>query len=280
MKRRYAICNETFGAMPLEDALAMAASAGYTGWEVAPFMLGVDGVGATQIDRITPAARAAYRETVDRAGLQIVGLHWLLAKTRGFHLTTGDDSVRRHTAAYLGKLAELCRDLGGEVMVLGSPEQRNFPPSQTWQSAMDNAAEVLRGVAPVLRQTGVRIAIEPLGRREGNFLTTADEAVKLIQRVNDPNVRLHLDVKAMSDEPTPIPQIIANHADHTIHFHANDPNRRGPGMGEVDFAPILAALAQTGYEGWISIEVFDDSVGVEPMVRQSIANLEAAEPQQ
>jgi sugar phosphate isomerase/epimerase len=39
---RLAICNETFGEMPLEQAVEMAASLGYTGWEVAPFMLGRD----------------------------------------------------------------------------------------------------------------------------------------------------------------------------------------------------------------------------------------------
>lgn len=267
---QYGICNETFGEMPLGQALAMAHDAGYRGWEVAPFMLGHD------IESIRQTARDEYRRTVQDAGLNVIGLHWLLAKTEGLHLTTGDRNVRKKTAGYLGMLAELCRDLGGDVMVLGSPQQRNFPAEQTRQDAMTNAAEVLHLVLPTLRQTGVQIALEPLGRSEGNFLNTAAEGRELVSMVDDSCIGLHLDVKAMSDESESIENIIRDNADAMIHFHANDPNLRGPGMGEVDFKPIMRALADVHYDRWISVEVFDYSPGVETLVRQSMMNLVAA----
>lgn len=267
---RYAICNETFGDLSLDESLAMAKDAGYLGWEVAPFMLGDDPIA------ITPAKRTDYRQKVSDAGLTIIGLHWLLAKTDGLHLTTDQRSVREKTAKYLGELAVLCHDLGGQFMVLGSPQQRNFPPQQSRLGAMQNAAEVLRSVAPVLHQTGVKIALEPLGRVEGNFLNTAAQCRELMQMVDDPSIGLHLDVKAMSDEPAEIAEIITDNADALIHFHANDPNLRGPGMGDVDFRPIMKTLDQIQYDGWISVEVFDYSPGVETLVRQSIANLESA----
>ena len=65
---------------------------------------------------------------VQAAGLETVGLHWLLAKTTGLHLTSPDSAVRRRTADYLADLARLCRDLNGRIMVLGSPQQRNLAP--------------------------------------------------------------------------------------------------------------------------------------------------------
>ncbi len=269
---KYAICNETFGDWPLDKALAYARQVGYTGWEVAPFML-TDNIGSFGADQ-----RAAYRSQVESAGFEITGLHWLLAKTQGLHLTTMDRSVREATTQYLIELAKLCNDLGGKIMVLGSPQQRNVPEGQSMESAMENAAEVIRGATDALGRLGVQIAIEPLGHEEGNFLNTAADARRLQAMVDCPHVQLHLDVKAMSDEPTPTPQIIRDNADAMIHFHANDPNRQGPGMGDVDFVPIFEALRDVGYDGWVSVEVFDYSPGVATLVTQSMKNMQAAAP--
>ncbi|TWU33712.1 sugar phosphate isomerase/epimerase family protein [Novipirellula artificiosorum] len=271
MPRRYAICNETFQDWTLDRATAYAKAAGYTGWEVAPFML------ASGPRQFSKSQRDDYRDTVVSAGLELVGLHWLLAKTEGFHLTTLDENVRRRTSDYFAELAEWCSDLGGDVMVLGSPGQRNLTEGQSMDQAMQNAAEVLAAVVPVLHQYGVRIALEPLGPAEGNFLNTAAEARRLQSMIASPLIGLHLDVKAMSTEQVPIDQVIRDNADWMIHFHANDPNLLGPGMGDVEFGPIFAALDQVGYEGWVSVEVFDYAPGVERLVTESMQNMIAAQ---
>ena len=267
---RFAICNETFQDWPWERALDLTLECGYTGWEIAPFTIG------GRVDQLPAARRQQLASQISRAGVEVVGLHWLLAKTEGFHLTTADQSIRARTADYLGCLAELCRDLGGSLMVLGSPLQRNFPPEMTHETAMDNARWVLEKVLPTLEQQRVTIAIEPLGPSEGNFLNHAADAVRIIERVNSPWIRLHLDVKAMSSAGRPIDQLIVENARHLAHFHANDPNRLGPGMGEVDFVPIFAALRQAKYDGWVSVEVFDYSPGVETLARESMQNMRHA----
>jgi len=263
----FAICNETFGDWPLEKALETAAKLGYTGWEVAPFMLNTDA------RLITATEREQYRHTVESFGLRVVGLHWLLAKTTGFHLTTNDAETREKTAGYLKELIRLCADLGGDIMVLGSPLQRNRPSDLTLDQAHSNAAEVLQSLDSTLAAHKIRIALEPLGPEEGNFLNTADEARILKKLISSNWIGLHLDVKAMSAEPEPVVDIIRKHADWMIHFHANDPNRLGPGMGQVDFAPILKTLRDVGYNGWLSVEVFDYALGPERLATDSIATL-------
>ena len=87
---------------------------------------------------------------------------------------------------------------------------------------------------------------------------------------------LHLDVKAMATDG-PATELIRKHAARTGHFHANDPNRRGPGFGETDFVPIFRALKERGYTGWVSVEVFDYSPDPETIARESLRYMRECE---
>jgi sugar phosphate isomerase/epimerase len=264
---QYAICNETFEGWEHTRICARIAELGYTGLEIAPFTL------AARITDVTPTQRAELRRQAQSTGIQIVGLHWLLARTEGFHLTSPDPSIRRRTGDYLAELAHAAADLGGNVLVLGSPAQRSYPPEITRVQAEDYALDSLGYCLKALEQRQVYLCLEPLSPAETNFLNTAAEAVALIQRLGHPYLRLHLDVKAMSSEDRPIPEIIHTHANWLAHFHANDPNKRGPGFGSTDFCPILQALADIRYSGWISVEVFDYTPDPDTIARESIRYL-------
>lgn len=261
---KLAICNETFQDWPFPKAFALAAECGYTGVEIAPFTI------APYVTEITASRRAEIRKQANQAGLEVIGLHWLLAKTEGFHLTSPDSAVRQKTAQYLGELARFCADLGGKLLVFGSPKQRSLLASVSRSEGMQYAVEVFRAVLPVLEKTDVVLALEPLTPVETDFVNTAAEAVQVIKMVDSPRCRLHLDCKAMASEKTPIPDLLRRHRDLLVHFHANDPNGQGPGFGRLDFVPILKTLRQIGYRGWISVEVFDYSPGIERLARQSI----------
>lgn len=272
-KFKYAICNELYESWPVEKSIDHMAALGYTGVEVAPFTLGENA------STITSAVRDDYRKRVEAAGMEIIGLHWLLAKTEGFHLTHPDADVRKRTADYMIELAKLCSDLGGSLMVLGSPQQRNLETGVTKSEAMLHALEVIRGAVPTMENLGVTLALEPLGPEETNFMLTAEEGIELAAAVDSPNVKLHLDVKAMSTEGKPFDQIIADSQDWTAHFHANDPNRQGPGMGDVNFDPIFRSLIDSNYQGWVSVEVFDYDPGIETLAGQSIRYMREIESQ-
>ncbi len=261
---KFAICNETFLDWPFEKAFAFARDCGYTGIEIAPFTVNED------VYQISPQRRREVRRQAEQAGLEVVGLHWLLAKTEGYHLTSPEETVRGATADYLKELARCCRDMGGSVLVFGSPQQRNLLPGVEREEGLEYAAGVFRAAMPVLVENDVTLAIEPLGPAEGNFLLTADEGARLVEMVDSPFCRLHLDCKAMSSESLPIPHIIRAHAGLLTHFHANDANKQGPGFGEIDFLPILEALHEVSYTGWVCVEVFDYTPGIERLARESI----------
>ena len=163
-------------------------------------------------------------------------------------------------------------------VVFGSPLQRNLLPGVSHDQAMGYASEVFRAAMPTIAECGVTLAVEPLAPAEGNFLNTAADGVRLVRMVDHPKCRLHLDCKAMSSEPKPIPDIIRANLADLVHFHANDANRQGPGFGKLDFVPIFAALREIGYDGWVSVEVFDYTPGIERLARESIEYMRRCEP--
>jgi sugar phosphate isomerase/epimerase len=261
---KFAICQELFENTPWSDQCRSIAAIGYTGIEVAPFAL------SEHPAQLSRSERLELRKTAESLGLEIIGLHWLLAKTTGFHLTSDDPDVRRATAGYLESLADLCADLGGSIMVFGSPAQRSLRPGLTREEGNDRAVEIFSACAPRLAERGVTLCVEPLTTKETNFINTCAEAVEIIRRVDHPAVALQQDVKAMLSEGTPLPKLIQEFAPLTRHFHVNDSNLLGPGMGSTDYVPIFEALQQTRYAGWISVEVFDYTLGAEKIARESL----------
>jgi len=276
---RYAICNELFADWDLRRACAFVAELGYAGIELAPFTFAPAGV-----DGLKPAELAAVRRSALDAGLEVVGLHWLLVGPEGLHLTATDPTVRGRTAKYLCALVDCCAELGGGTLVLGSPKQRNLAAGITAAQGLDLAADALAPAVERARQHGVRWALEPLPAQDTNFLNTLADCLELDARLGGgPALGVQLDVKSLCAEagdPTAPATVIARwrgQADRFAHFHANDRNLGAPGSGDVDYRPLFAALAACQYAGWVSVEVFDISAGPAALARDGLAYMRRME---
>jgi sugar phosphate isomerase/epimerase len=265
---KFAICNEIYQGWKLEDTLAHAARLGYAGVEIAPFTL------ANSVNDISGTERQRIRDLAARSKIAIVGLHWLLVKPEGLYLNHTDSSIRERTAKYFVDLVDCCADLGGTIMVVGSPKQRNLLPGVTREQAWDWTAATFGEAVKRAEDRAVTICFEPLSPAETNFINTAAEAIRFTRPFNSPRFKIIIDVKAMCSESKPIPQIIRESWPHFAHFHANDPNLKGPGFGAVDFKPIAAALKEVGYEGYVSVEVFKFEDGAEMIASRSIEYLQ------
>lgn len=266
---RFGMCNELFEGWEFAEVCSTLKALGYDGIEIAPFTL------SETISDLSASRRARLKTIIDDAGLKTIGTHWLLAHTEGYYLTSPDPLTRKRTGDYLIGLAELTRDLGGSLMVFGSPKQRSLLPGVTHDQATTYAEEVFARIIPRIAEFGVTFCLEPLAPAETDFLNTCDQAEAMIARVGHPNLVLHMDVKAQSAESeTTVPDLIRRHAARAGHFHAQDTNRQGPGMGEVDFGPIFEALVESGYDRWVSVEVFDYAPGAVETARRSIETLQ------
>ena len=266
---KFAICNEQFEGWDFGRVCRFVRSVGYEGLEVAPFTL------ASRVTDLSPDQLAGFRQDAAAAGIDILGLHWLLAKTEGLHLTSPDPDVRARLSEYLVALARVCHALGGHLMVFGSPKQRSLLPGVDHSQAFAFATEVFRSVMPAIADQGVAICMEPLSPVETDFITTCEEGARLVDAVAHPAFVLHLDVKAMSSEPTPVADLIRRYGARAGHFHANDANLRGPGFGDTDFTRIFQALDESGYRRWVSVEVFDYAPDPETIAIRSLAYMKA-----
>ena len=251
---RIALCNEVLGGMALERQCEYAAAVGYDGLEIAPFTL------STSPEKISTADAAKIRATVEASGLVVTGLHWLLVKPEGLSLTDPDAAVRTRTLAMMTHLIGLCAELGGAVLVHGSPKQRQIAPGETHAIALARLQDGLAQVALAAARVGVIYCIEPLSRRETELVNTIAEAAELVRSIDHPNLRTMIDCSAAGlTETDSIPSLIERWLPTGLiaHVQVNDPNRRGPGQGDMQFAPILAALKRHGYDGTVAVEPFD-----------------------
>jgi D-psicose/D-tagatose/L-ribulose 3-epimerase len=249
-----ALCNEVLGDMSLEQQCEYAARLGYDGLEIAPFTL------ADAPETISTAEAARIRRTVQASGLRVTGLHWLLVKPEGLSLTDPDAAVRARTIGVMARMTALCAELGGTVLVHGSPKQRQIAPGDTHAVALARMHDGLAKVARDAADAGVIYCIEPLSRQETAMLNTVAEAAELVRAIDHPHLRTMIDCSAAGlTEADDIPALIDLWLPTGLiaHIQVNDPNRRGPGQGNIKFAPVLAALRRHGYDGTIAVEPFD-----------------------
>ena len=264
---KFGICNEIFQGWKLEEAMAFAAKAGYDAIEIAPFTL------APFVTQISAAQREEIKAAAARQKIAISGIHWVLVQAEGMYLNHRELDVRKRTSKYLCELVDFCADIGGTIIVVGSPKQRNVLEGctyvQAWEWAQDTFEASLRRAV----ERGITICLEPLAPTETNFINTAEEAIRFVKQIGNPNFKVILDVKAMSSESKPIPQIIQESWPNFAYFHANDKNLKGPGFGDVDFVPIAEALKAVGYDGYVSVEVFKFEDGPAAIATGSIQYL-------
>lgn len=248
---KLSLCNEVVRELPFEGQCELAAELGYRGLELAPFTLG------EETYRMPAAERASVRRACADAGVAISGLHWLLVAPKGLSITTADAGVRQQTLEVMRLLVGLCAELGGDYLVHGSPAQRQ---SGSDPDAAARAEAAWAAVAEEARAAGVTYCIEPLARRETDFVNTVAEAAAIVQRIGNPALRTMIDTSAAAlAEAEPVAALVERWMPTGLvaHVQLNDSNRRGPGQGDDRFAPVLAALKRNNYAGWLAMEPFD-----------------------
>ncbi len=248
---RLSLCNEVIRDLPFDQQCAFAAAVGYQGLEIAPFTL------SDQPQELGSSDIAELRRSLGAEGLACSSLHWLLLAPKGLSITTSDEAVRKKTVEVMRRLVEMAAELGAEVLVHGSPAQRKLPDGEEAEGRA-RAMDCFRAAAEAAEAAGVVYCVEPLATRESNFINSLAEASAIVEEIGSPAFRSMIDCSATALGEGDVPALIERWLPTGIvaHVQVNDPNRRGPGEGDLPFAPILAALKRQDYGGWIAAEPF------------------------
>ncbi len=246
---RIALCNEVIREMEFAAQCEFAAALGYDAVELAPFTLG------EAPHMLGAEARRALRRAASDAGIAIASLHWLLVTPDGLSITSAEPDVRARTLEVMRRLVGFCAEVGGSVLVHGSPAQRRIADGED----AARGREAFAAIAEDAEAHGVTYCIEPLAPQATNFINTVAEAAEIVQAIDSPAVRTMIDCcAARQTEALPLDQLIDQWLPRGLigHVQVNDSNLRGPGQGDDRFAPALAALARHGYDGWVAVEPF------------------------
>jgi sugar phosphate isomerase/epimerase len=260
---RLAISNIAWPADEFDEHLALLEQLGVGGLELATSLIWPEPTAATS------RQRTELRERLASHNLAVVGLHSLL-RTRPEAALFETANQRRVLIDHLKLMADLCADLGGQVMVFGSPRCRRRG-RMTYTDALSVAAEACREVAEHAGERSVILCIEPLGPSESDFITCSEEGMDLVRLTGHPAFRLHLDAKAMKEAGENYHAAIGRNIADLCHFHVNDPGLTPPGSTGMDHEPIGRALRASGYSSCISIEMLSGNEPSTEVVRRSVA---------
>ena len=214
---------------------------------------GYDGVELPLFDG-TADHYKTLRAELDRQGLECSTVTVLTPETNPI---SPEASIRQAASERLKWAVEMNHILGSFAMCgpYHSP-LGEFTGSGPTAEEKSRAAEVLRGTAELAEQANLTLAIEYLNRFECYFLTTAKDALALVQAVDHPRFRCmydtfhaHIEEKNQRDAIHTVAPVMA-------HVHLSENDRGTPGTGQVDWDSAFTGLKEVGYDGWLVIEAF------------------------
>jgi sugar phosphate isomerase/epimerase len=170
----------------------------------------------------------------------------------GLSLTHASHEIRQRAYQFVCEMISFGAEFGAPA-IIGSMQGRwtnEVPRPQALEWLVRSLTEL--GEFAALRSTV--LIYEPLNRYETNLIRTVDEALETLPRELFQNVKLLADLFHMNIEESNIAAALRRGADCIGHIHFVDSNRKAAGMGHLDYRPIIQALEDIGYGGYLSAE--------------------------
>jgi sugar phosphate isomerase/epimerase len=256
---KLAFSTNAYLRFPFEDAASRIASIGYEGLELLADVPHAWPAG------LLPDSKRAILEAMEKTSLAFSNVNAFMMNAVNDYrqpywypsFIEPDEHYRRVRIDHTKRALSLCAELGAPHITTepGGP----IATGQTRQEAIDLFVEVLKPLAEHAHKVGVLLLIEP---EPGLLLETSDQYLEVAERVNAPSIGLNFDVGHAFCVAEDIPAAIAKLAPQIRHYHVEDISAERvhhhlvPGTGAIDFAEVFAAIKKTGYDGWVTVELY------------------------
>ncbi|QEG35657.1 sugar phosphate isomerase/epimerase family protein [Bythopirellula goksoeyrii] len=256
---KLAFSSNAYMQFSIEETIRRIAAIGYRGIELLADVPHAWPAG------LLPERREAIRQALSDQGLTISNINAFMMNAVAdprqpyWHpgWTDPDPHYRAIRREHTKRALQLAADLGAPHIT--TEPGGLLTDDQTRQGAADIFYEELMPCVEEASKLDVGLLIEP---EPELFIERFDEYLEFVERVDAPIVGLNFDVGhayCVSEEPQDwVPKM----AEHTRHYHFEDiaPTRVHqhliPGHGAIDFPETLKAIAQSGYSGWLTVELY------------------------
>ncbi|MEM7457212.1 MAG: sugar phosphate isomerase/epimerase family protein [Planctomycetota bacterium] len=226
----------------LEDAFTKAQQLGFDAVEI--FAPGPDAVDRENLKSLVASSGVPVAAVGTGAGMVINGLS----------LTDPDQERRQQAIEFVRQMIAFGAEFNAPA-IIGSMQGR-FGGELDKPAALGLLSDALAELGSAAADANQILLYEPLNRYETNLVNTIADGVELIQQSGSNHVKLLADLFHMNIEETDVAAAIRDHSDHIGHVHFVDSNRWAAGYGHTDFRPIVTALKETGFDGYLAIEAF------------------------
>ena len=176
-------------------------------------------------------------------------------------MLSDDAAIRENGIRYMHNLLLLMQKMDADLLV--GCHYTKWPVRRTEtlslahkEELVERTAEAYRLAAQPAQECGVTCAIETLNRFEAYLLNCSEETADFVDRVGNPNVKVHFDTFHMNIEEDSIGGAIKTAGTRLAALHVAERNRRFPGMGDFCWDEFFSALKQVGFDGYMDLEVF------------------------
>ncbi len=174
-------------------------------------------------------------------------------------LASPDPAIRKKAVDYVKRVADLAYEVNCPVMIIAPTECTKL---KGWKDPVEErnwAVEGIREGGEYADSIGVKLAIEAWNRYETYFLNRIDQCLDIMHEINLPNLGVMGDTFHMNIEEEYIADAFRAAGNYLSHVHFADSNRAAPGKGHINFRPILKALKEINYQGYITFELLPAS---------------------